>query len=133
MAQKTIRDIVNEDDKLRLFNLIKHYKYDRNTWEFQIIDKRSPYSGVVDYLSNYRYQITTMRHNNHFFLVYKIYMTEGEEPEYFVDIKKANHRNSIEKFVNSIADYSVYSNDISTVKNAPSFKISKREMKYLKI
>lgn len=133
MAQKTIRDIVNEDDKLRLFNLIKHYKYDKNTWEFQIIDERSPYSGVVDYLSNYRYQITTMRHNNHFFLVYKIYMTEGEEPEYFVDIKKANHRNSIEKFVNSIADYSVYSNDISTVKNAPSFKISKREMKYLKI
>lgn len=133
MEQKTLRDIVKEDNKLRFFNLIKHYKYDKNTWEFQVIDERSPYSGVIDYLSNYRYQITTMRINNHFFIVYKIYMNGGEEPEYFVDIKKANHRNSIEKFINSTAEYSVYSNDISTVKNAPSFKISKREMKYLKI
>jgi hypothetical protein len=133
MTQKTLRDIVKEDDKLRLFNLIKHNKYDKNTWEFQIIDERSPYSGVVDYLTNYRYQITTMRYNNHFFLVYKIYMTEGEEPEYLVDIKKANHRNSIEKFVNSVAEYSVYSNDVSVVKNASSFKVSQREMKYLKI
>ena len=133
MAQKTLRDIVEEDDKLRLFNLIKHYKYDKTSWEFQVIDERSPYSGVVDSLLNYRYQITTMRYNNHFFLVYKIYMEEGEEPEYFVDIKKANHRNSIEKFVNSMAEYSVYSNDISTVKNAPSFKVSQREMNYLKI
>ena len=133
MAQKTLRDIVEEDDKLRLFNIIKHYKYDKKSWEFQVIDERSPYSGVVDNLCNYRYQITTMRYNNHFFLVYKVYIEEGEEPEYFVDIKKANHRNSIEKFVNSMAEYSVYSNDISTVKNAPSFKVSQREMKYLKI
>ena len=133
MAQKTLRDIVEEDDKLRLFNLIKHYKYDKKSWEFQVIDERSPYSGVIDNLCNYRYQITTMRYNNHFFLVYKVYMEEGEEPEYFVDIKKANHRNSIEKFVNSMAEYTVYSNDISTVKNAPSFKVSQREMKYLKI
>ena len=133
MAQKTLRDIVKEDDKLRLFNLIKHNKYEKNTWEFQIIDERSPYAGITDYLTKYRYQITTMRHNNHFFLVYKIYIEEGEEPEYLVDIKKSNHRNSIEKFVNSIAEYSVYSNDISTVKNAPSFKISQREMQYQKI
>lgn len=133
MAQKTLRDIVEEDDKLRFFNLIKHNKYDKTTWEFQIIDKRSPYSGIEDYLTSYRYQITTMRHNNHFFIVYKVYMTEGEEPEYLVDIKKANHRNSIEKFVNSMAEYSVYSNDISTVKNAPSFKVSQREMQYQKI
>lgn len=133
MTQKTLKDIIKEDDKLRFFNLIKHYKYDKNTWEFQVIDERSPYGGVIEYLSDYRYQITTMRYNNHFFLVYKVYMKEGEEPEYFVDIKKANHRNSIEKFINSIVDYSVYSNDISTVKNAPSFKISKREMNNLKI
>lgn len=133
MAQKTLRDIVEEDDKLRFFNLIKYNKYDKTTWQFQIIDERSPYSGIEDYLTSYRYQITTMRHNNHFFLVYKVYMTEGEEPEYLVDIKKANHRNSIEKFVNSMAEYSVYSNDISTVKNAPSFKVSQREMQYQKI
>ena len=133
MVKKTLRDIVSEDSKLRFFNLIKNNKYDKNTWEFQIIDKRSPYSGMIDYLTNYRYQITTMRQNNHFFIVYKLYITEGEEPEYLVDIKKANHRNSIEKFVNSMSEYSVYSNDISTVKNAPSFKISKQEMNYYKI
>lgn len=133
MVKKTLRDIVSEDSKLRFFNLIKNNKYDKNTWEFQIIDKRSPYSGITDYLTNYRYQITTMRQNNHFFIVYKLYITEGEEPEYLVDIKKANHRNSIEKFVNSMAEYSVYSNDISTVKNAPSFKVSQQEMNYYKI
>ena len=66
MVKKTLRDIVSEDSKLRFFNLIKNNKYDKNTWEFQIIDKRSPYSGITDYLTNYRYQITTMRQNNHF-------------------------------------------------------------------
>ena len=133
MSQKTLRDIIKEDDKLRFFNLIKHKKYDKETWEFIIIDERSPYSGVVGYLKDYRYQMTTMRYNNHFFLVYKIYIENGEEPEYLVDIKKANHRNSVDKFVNSIAEYSVYSNDISTVKNSSSFKISYREMKQNKI
>lgn len=133
MAQKTLLDIVKEDNKLRKFNLIKHNKYDKNTWEFYITDERSPYNGCVEYLSEHRYQMTTMRHNNHFFLTYKIYMEDGKEPEYLVDIRKANHRNSVEKFVNSMAEYSVYSNDISIVKNAPSFKISQREMKYLKI
>lgn len=133
MTQKTLRDIVKEDNKLRLFNLIKHNKYDKNTWEFIIRDERSPYDGLIGYLTDYRYQITTVRHNNHFFLVYKVYIEEGEEPEYLVDIKKANHRNSVEKFVNSMAEYSVYSNDVSTVKNAPSFRVSQREMKYLKI
>ena len=133
MAQRTLRDIIEGDNKLRFFNLIKHNKYDKNTWEFQIIDERSPYSGSIEYLTEHRYQLSIMRYNNHFFLVYKIYMDEGKEPEYFVDIRKANHRNSVEKFVNSMAEYSVYSNDISTVKNAPSFRVSQREMKYMKI
>ena len=133
MAQKTLKDIVEEDEKLRKFNLIKHNRYDKSTWEFVITDERSPYGGVVEYLSDHRCQITTMRNNNHFFLVYKIYMQDGEEPEYLVDIKRANHRNSVEKYVNSMAEYSVYSNDISTVKNAPSFRISHHEMQYLKI
>lgn len=133
MAQKTLRDIVKADDKLRLFNLIKNNKYEKSTWEFNILDRRSPYDGMLDYLTNYHYQITTMRDNNHFFLAYKIYLNNDEEPEYFVDIRKANHRNSVEKFVNGMAEYSVYSNDVSTVKNAPSFKVSEREMKYLNI
>ena len=133
MTTNTLRDIVTKDSKLRLFKLIKHDKYNKNTWEFCIEDKRSPYGGYAGYLTDHKYQINTMRYNNHFFIVYKIYIQEGEEPEYLVDIKKANHRNSVEKFVNSMAEYSVYSNDISTVKNAPSFKISQREMNYMKI
>lgn len=133
MTQKTLKDIIKDDDKLRLFNLIKHKKYDKNTWEFFITDERSPYNGMIGYLTDYRYQITTMRYDNHFFLIYKIYIKNGEEPEYLVDIKRANHRTSIEKFINGIAEYSVYSNDISTVKNAPSFKISQQEMQNMKI
>ena len=133
MTSKTLRNLVLEDDKLRLFNLTKYNKYDKNTWEFEIVDNRSPYAGMVGYLTDYRYQMTTLRYNNHFFLMYKIYIAKGEEPEYLVDVKKANHRVSVEKFVNSTAEYSVYSNDVSTVKNAPSFKVSQREMKFQNI
>lgn len=133
MTHKTLRDLIESDDRLRRFNLIKHNKYDKNTWEFQITDERSSYGGTTGYLIDHRYQITTIRHDNHFFLAYKIYILEREEPEYLVDIRKANHRNSVEKYVNSLAEYSVYSNDISTFKNAPSFRVSKQEMRYLKI
>lgn len=133
MGQKTLRDIIEADDRLRKFNLIKNSKYDKSTWKFQIVDERSPYSGYEEFLLNYRYQISTMRYDNHFFLAYKLYIEEGEEPEYLVDVRRANHRNSVEKFINSLAEYSVYSNDVSTVKNAPSFRVSQREMKYMKI
>ena len=133
MSQKTLREIVEKDDKLRFFNLIKNNKYDKNTWEFEIVDERSPYAGMSGYITDYRYQMATLRYNSHFFLMYKIYIEEGGEPEYLVDIKKANHRVSVEKFVNSTAEYSVYSNDVSTVKNAPSFRVSQREMKFQQI
>ena len=133
MSQKTLREIVKKDDKLRFFNLIKNNKYDKNTWEFEIVDERSPYAGMSGYITDYRYQMATLRYNSHFFLMYKIYIEEGGEPEYLVDIKKANHRVSVEKFVNSTAEYSVYSNDVSTVKNAPSFRVSQREMKFQQI
>ena len=72
MAQKTLRNIVEEDNKLRFFNLIKHNKYDKNTWEFIVEDKRSPYDGLIGYLTDYRYQMTTIRYNNHFFLAFLI-------------------------------------------------------------
>lgn len=133
MTQRTLKNIVDADDKLRKFNLIKHNKYDKNTWEFQITDERSDYGGTTGYLLDHRYQMTTLRYDNHFFLAYKLYLLEGEEPEYLVDVRKANHRNSVEKYVNSLAEYSVYSNDISTFKNAPSFRVSQREMKFMKI
>ena len=133
MGQRTLRDIIEADDRLRKFNLIKNTKYDKSTWKFQIVDERSPYGGYEEFLMNYRYQISTMRYDNHFFLAYKLYIEEGEEPEYLVDVRRANHRNSVEKFINSLAEYSVYSNDVSTVKNAPSFRVSQREMKCMKI
>ena len=133
MKQKTLRDIVEEHNKFRKFNIIKPKKYDRRTWEFQIVDERSPYGGTVGKLEEYRHQITTIRHDDHFFTVYKMTMLDGESPEYLVDIKRANHRNSVEKFVNSTADYLVHSNDISTVKDGSSFRVSRQEMSCMKI
>ena len=133
MKQKSLRTIIKESDKLREFNLIKKNKYDKNTWEFEVTDERSPYGGVTGLLLNHYYQINTMRFDDHFFIVYKICILEGEEPEYLVDIRRANHKKSVEKFVNSMAEYSVYSNDVSIFKNAPSFKVSQQEMKYMKI
>ena len=50
MGQRTLRDIIEADDRLRKFNLIKNTKYDKSTWKFQIVDERSPYGGYEEFL-----------------------------------------------------------------------------------
>ena len=124
--KKTIKDIVEECNDLYLIKINKQNKRDKNTWTFTIIDKTSNLCGLSDKLSNYTYQIVTLRRGNHFFLAYKIYF--DNKFEYFVDTRKANHRDSTTKYVNGLIDYVVYSNDISTLKNASSFKFTSREM-----
>lgn len=127
MSTKTIRDIVKENSDLHFIKINKPCKNDKSTWTFDVIDKTSQLSGLSDYLHNYYYQIVQLRRDEHYFIAYKIYY--GNVYEYFVDCRKSNHRNSTKKYIQSLIDYSVYSNDISETKNTPSFKITEKEMK----
>lgn len=124
--KKTIKDIVIENADLHLIKITKPNKTDRSGWTFKVIDQTSDLYGVSDLLSNYNYQIVTLRRGTHYFLAYKIFF--ANKFEYFVDTRKANHRDSTTKFTNGLMDYLVYSNDISVLKNDSSFKFTRREM-----
>lgn len=124
--KKTIKDIINENEDLHFIQINKINKRDKKTWSFTITDSTSEYSGLHDKLSNYKFQIVTLRRGNHYFLSYKIYF--DNKFEYFVDTRKSNHRSNTSEYVDSTIDYLVYSNDISIMKNDSSFKFTKREM-----
>lgn len=122
----SIKDIVNDNEDLHFIKINKPNKRDKNTWTFNVIDDTSELSGLYDYLSNYKFQVVTLRRGNHYFLSYKIFF--DDKFEYFIDTKKSNHRQTTPEFVESSIDYLVYSNDISIMKNDSSFKFTKREM-----
>lgn len=124
--KKTIKDIINESEDLHFIKIYKPNKRDRSTWTFTVIDSTSDIAGISDYLSNYKFQIVTLRRGNHYFLSYKIYF--DDKFEYFVDTRKSNHRANTSEYVESTIDYMVYSNDISIMKNDSSFKFTRREM-----
>ena len=46
---------------------------DKTTWTFKVNDTTSTLSGTYGKLSDYRYKIVTIRKDDHFFVVYKIY------------------------------------------------------------
>lgn len=125
--KKSIKSIVYENDDLHFININKPDKNNKKTWSFTINDETSELSGLSDMLSNYNHQIVTLRRGSHYFLAYKIYF--NNKYEYFIDTRKANHRDSTSTFIKGLIDYMVYSNDISTLKNVSSFKFTKREMK----
>lgn len=125
---KSITDIINSNSDLHFIKIIKPDKHDRLTWQFEINDKTSSLCDTNDYLHNKDYNIVQLRRGSHFFISYKIWLSENRY-EYFVDTKKANHRTSIQKYVDNLMNYQVKSNDISIIKNAPSFKLTELEMR----
>lgn len=124
---KNINEIIKESDDLHFIRIEKPNKRDKSSWTFTVTDKTSLISGLSDNLSNYKYKIVTLRRGNHFFLAYKIYFDNTFE--YFIDTRKANHKKSVSQFVNGLVNYFVFSNDISKMKNDPSFKITELEMR----
>ena len=117
---ETLKDIIKNSPDLHLIKVDKHNSQDRSEWEFQVMEP-----GIK--LDDSHFQTVTLRRDNHFFLAYKFFF--GDEYRYFVDPAKANHRNSIYKYIKSLIGYSVYSNDVSRTKNEPSFKITLNKMK----
>ena len=129
---ETLREIVNKCSDIYTFSINKHDDFDRYMWEFKVTDKDSSMYGVTDKLVNYDYKIVTLRRGNHFFLAYKFTLPNNKKV-YFVDIRKANHKTSVEKFVDGLVFYYMKSNDISYKKDDNSFKVSEMKMKTLGI
>lgn len=122
---KTINQIVRDDDTLHFIKIIKPTKI-RSTWRFECNDATSKLNGKSGLLSDYQFRTVTLCRGNHYFIAFKIYM-DGDF-EYYVDPPKSIHRTSSQKYIDSFINHIVHSNDISYLKNTPSFKYSKSEM-----
>lgn len=128
---ETLRDIVGRSDDIYVFSIDKKDEFDRRMWEFRVTDRRSPMYGLSDKFSRYDYRVVTLRRGDHFFLAYRFMLPDGSV--YFVDIRKANHKTSVRKYVDGLVNFYMKSNDISYKKDDSSFKISEMRMKSLGI
>lgn len=128
---ETLRKLIENSNDLYVFKIEKNDTYDRKTWSFRIDDKRLDEYGLKDKLSNYKHEIVTLRRGDHFFLSYKFSLPDRNI--YFVDIRKANHKTSVSKYIDGVVKFYMESNDISIRKNESSFKISKTKMMSLGI
>ena len=129
---KKLRDIIWESNNLYFIKIKKPSKHDRSTWTFYINDGRHSMKGLSGKFSDYNIRTAYMRYEDSFFIAYRIDFG-GNNSDYFVDTQCAVYRTSVEKYVSSILDYRVYSNDVSIDKKSPSFKVSKNEMRSLDI
>lgn len=120
---KTLKDIVQNSNDLYLIKVEKpsgSNKHNSNSWKYTMVDPR----WCIDAFKNYKFKTVHLRRGNSFFLAYK----SNESNAYFVDPKRAMYRNSVQKYVNNLVDYSVKTNDISRTKDEPSFRVTQREM-----
>ena len=121
---KTLKDIVRNSTDLYFIRVEKPSgtsRHNRNTWKFIMMDPR----WTDESFKSYKFKPVFLRRDNCFFMAYK----SDESNAYFVDPKRAMFRTSVNKYVNSLVDYSVKTNDISITKNQPSFRITQNEMK----
>lgn len=121
---KTLKDIVQNSSDLYFIKVEKptgYAKHNRNNWKYIMVDQR----WTDDSFKNYKFKTVHLRRDNCFFMAYK----SDNSNAYFVDPKRAMFRTSVNKYVNSLVDYAVKTNDISFTKNEPSFRITQMEMK----
>lgn len=121
---KKLKEIVENSNDLYMINIIKpngKEKYNRSLWKYEMVDPR----WVDDSFKDYKFKPVFLRRGDSFFLAYK----SDDSNAYFVDVRKTIHRKSIGTYVNNLIEYSVKSNDVSTTKDEPSFRVSSNEMK----
>lgn len=124
---KTLKEIIKNSSDIFIINSCKPEKHDISTWKFTPNDERWNY-GEID---TKNMKMTTLRRGENFFNCYRYNI--DSDVVYLVDPDKAVFRSSVKKYVNTIANYSVKTNDISKTKNDPSFRITEYEMKKLGI
>ena len=125
---KTLKDIVQNSNDLYFIKVEKpsgNNRHNTNSWKYTMVDTR----WTDESFKNYKFKTVHLRRGNSFFLAYK----SNESNAYFVDTKRAMYRNSVNKYVYNLVDYSVKTNDISITKDEPSFRVTQREMKDNKI
>lgn len=122
---KTLKDIIKNSNDIYEVEVVKPNKHDHTSWQFIMKDPRWTDPAFCDYT----FRTVHLRRDNGFFLAYK----SDDSNAYFVDPGRSMYRSSITKYVFNLVDYSVKSNDISTTKNEPSFRVTKGEMKNKKI
>ena len=124
---ENIKDIIRKNAKLHSFKITKKDRSNRNTWEFTITDKSlGKYCDKTYKWTDVNPISVTLKVGEHFLSAYKL--SKNGKEEYFIDVKRANHRIGIPAYINSLINFYVYSNDISEYKNSPSFKTPKRDM-----
>lgn len=126
MCEISINSIIKNSSDLHFITINKPSK-NRNTWTFEVNDNTSRLNGVSGNLCEYKYRIVTLQRDTHFFVSYKIFF-EDDTFEYFIDPRKSIHRSSTKKYMDNLLNYIIWSNDISYLKNDPSFKYSKIQM-----
>lgn len=125
MMTKSLKDIIQEYKDIYLIKVEKPDKKDKSTWKFHMIDPR----WTDDSFKDYKFKTVHLRRENCFFLAFK----SSSSDAYFVDLKRAMCKKSVQTYVSSLIDYSVKTNDISRTKDEPSFRITQNEMKRQKI
>lgn len=121
---KTLKEIVQNSNDLYFIRVEKPTgaaRHNRNAWKYIMVDPRWTDESFKDY----KFKTVHLRRDNCFFMAYK----SDESNAYFVDPQRAIFRTSVNKYVNSLIDYSIKTNDISFTKNEPSFRITQMEMK----
>ena len=120
---KTLKNIIENSNDIFLIKVDKpsgNGKHNRSSWKYTMVDPRWTDESFKDY----KFKTVHLKRDNSFFLAYK----SNESNAYFVDPKRAMHRTSVSKFINNLVDYSINTNDISTTKDEPSFRVTQREM-----
>lgn len=129
---ETLRDVIGRSGDLFIFQINKNNDFDRTTWDFKVTDKNSELFGMSDKLCSRDYRIVTLRRGDHFFIAYKMQIPSGKKV-YFVDVRKSNHKTSVRKYIDSLVNFYMKSNDISYRKDDSSFKVSQIKMRSLGI
>ena len=118
---KTLKEIVQNSNDLYLIKVeTPSGSSHHGSKKYIMVDPRWEDSSF----KNYKFKTVHLRRGNSFFLAYK----SNDSNAYFVDPRRAMYRSSVSKYVNNLVDYAIRTNDVSTTKDEPSFRVTQREM-----
>lgn len=107
--------------------------FSNKNWTFDIIDEKCPYAGLSANWSDYHPRALYFKDEDGAFrLCYEMKMDSGEL-FYFFDKHHSIKKNTYATFVDSIKEYAYNSTDISKRKDESSKRITKQQMKGMKI
>lgn len=125
---KSLKEIIKNSTDIYKIQVDKpsgKEKHNSSYWKFKMVDSR----WTDPAFDEYTFKTVHLRRESCFFLAYK----SDDSNAYFVDPRRSMFKKSIVKYVYGLVDYSMKTNDISRTKNAPSFRITRGEMRQNRI